>query len=175
MAHAAPRYKRAPRGGARELDLFSPRVHAIARWAIPLGLGLIYGCWAATNRRYGGPITAGNLVFGFVTALVFAVLMAGVLMVAPRLGRGARALLWFAFTGVALGFLIVQSGHSALFIVVLSLLVGAAVGLSCYYWFSTHEGTQESTRRQESARRQEIRRRQESAQREEITQRNRAT
>lgn len=169
MAHAAPRYTRAPRGGSRELDLFSPRAHAMARWAIPLGLGLIYGCWAATNRRHGGPITAGNLVFGFVTALVFAVLMAGVLMLAPRLGRGARALLWFAFTGAALGFLISQSGHSLLFIVVLSLLAGAAVGLGCHYWFSTHEDTRESTRRQE------ITRRQESAQRQEITQGHRAT
>lgn len=143
MAHAASTYKRTSRGGTRELDLFGPRAHAVGRWAVPLVLGLVYGCWAATNQRRGGPITAGNLVFGFVTALVFAVIMAGILMLAPRLRRGARALLWFAFTGAALGFLIAQSGHSPLFLVVLSLLTGAAVGLGCLYWFSMREGAQD--------------------------------
>ncbi|GAA0902691.1 hypothetical protein [Streptomyces thermoalcalitolerans] len=142
MAHAASTYKRIPRDGTRDLNLFSPRVHAVGRWAIPLVLGLIYGCWAATNRRYGGPITTGNLVFGFVTALVFAVLMAGILMLAPRLRREMRALLWFAFSGAALGFLLSQTSHSPLFIVVLSLLTGAAVGLGCLYWFSMHEDAQ---------------------------------
>jgi drug/metabolite transporter (DMT)-like permease len=135
MAHAAPVYG----GSTRSPDLFGQRAHAIGRWAGTFALGLVYGYWAAANRRSGGPITTGNLVFGFVTAVVFTLLLAGVLTLGPRLRRESHALLWFAFFGVAFGFLYSQSGETVLLSVGLSLVVGIAVGLACFYWFYTHE------------------------------------
>ncbi|PZG99810.1 hypothetical protein C1I97_23795 [Streptomyces sp. NTH33] len=139
MAHAAPVRGRTTGGSTRRPDLFGPRAHAIGRWAVPFALGLIYGFWAAEIRRSGGPATAGNLVFAGVTVIVFTVVLAGVLTLGPRLRREPHALLWFAFTGVAFGFLFSQSRESILLAVGLSLLLGIGVGLMCFYWFYTHE------------------------------------
>ncbi len=78
--------------------------------AVPVVLGLIYGYWVAANNRAGGEITGGNLLLGFVSALVFAVLCAALLMLGPRMPRELHALLWTAFVGCAFGFLYTQSG-----------------------------------------------------------------
>ncbi|MFE9169170.1 hypothetical protein ACFYNZ_06525 [Streptomyces kebangsaanensis] len=139
MVHAAPVHGRTPRGSTRRPELFGPRAHAVGRWAVPFALGLIYGFWAAEIRRSGGPVTAGNLVFAGVTVIVFTVVLAGVLTLGPRLRREPHALLWFAFVGVAFGFLFSQSGESVWLSVALSLLFGIGVGLMCFYWFYTHE------------------------------------
>ncbi|MEW2293321.1 hypothetical protein ABZ719_11510 [Streptomyces sp. NPDC006743] len=142
MAHAAPVSGRTadPRARhPRSPDIFSARTHRIARWAAPFAIGLVYGYWAAANRRAGGPITVGNLVFGFVTAVVFTLVTAGVLTLASRLPRELHAFLWFLFAGAAFGFLYVQSGESVLLTIGLSLAFGVAVGLICFYWVYTHE------------------------------------
>ncbi|MFF9122581.1 hypothetical protein ACF09J_04640 [Streptomyces sp. NPDC014889] len=138
MAHAAPASGITTRT-TRPPDLFSARAHAIGRWAGPLALGLVYGYWAAADRRHGGPITGWNVLFGFVTTIVFTVLLAAVLMVGPRLRREQHAALWFAFIGVAFGFLYSQSGHAIISAVGLSLGIGIVAGLFCFYWFYTHE------------------------------------
>ncbi|MFC8712510.1 hypothetical protein ACFUCQ_21680 [Streptomyces sp. NPDC057197] len=142
MVHAAPVSGRTAGARARHPrtpDVFSDRAHLIARWAGPFAIGLVYGYWAAANRRSGGPITAGNVAFGFVTAIVFTLLMAGVLTLASRLPRELHAFLWFLFTGAAFGFLFNQSGRSVLLTIGLSLAFGVAVGLICFYWVYTHE------------------------------------
>src|SRR5262245_20050709 len=54
-------------------DIFDERVHRAARYGIPVVLGLVYGLWAAANRRGGGEITGWNVLFGFVTAAAFIV------------------------------------------------------------------------------------------------------
>ncbi|MEU6006979.1 hypothetical protein [Streptomyces sp. NPDC047453] len=138
MAQAAPVSGITTRT-TRPPNLFSDRAHAIGRWAGPLALGLVYGYWAAADRRYGGPITGWNVLFGFVTTIVFAVVLTGVLMVGPRLRREQHAALWFAFIGVAFGFLYSQSGHAIVPTVGLSLGIGIVAGLFCFYWFYTHE------------------------------------
>jgi len=142
MARVAPTSgRRALTSGHDERypDIFSPQAHRMGRWLGSFGIGLVYGYWAAANRRSGGPITAWNLVFGFVTAIVFTVLLAGVLTLAPRLPRELHAFVWFLFSGAALGFLYNQSGRSVLLTVGLSLAFGVAVGLICFYWVYTHE------------------------------------
>ncbi|MEU5087036.1 hypothetical protein [Streptomyces sp. NPDC021356] len=142
MVHAAPVSGRTAGTRARHPrtpDIFDTRAHLVARWAGPFAIGLVYGYWAAANRRSGGPITVGNLVFGFVTAVVFTLLMAGVLTLASRLPRELHAFLWFLFTGAAFGFLYDQSGQSVLLTIGLSLAFGVAVGLICFYWVYTHE------------------------------------
>jgi hypothetical protein len=102
-------------------------------------LGLLYGYWAAANRRSGGPITGWNILFGFVTALVFAVLYVAVRAVAPRLKREGHALLWAAFTGCAIGFLVNQSGSSVLYATGQGAVVGAGVFAIAFYRYYTHE------------------------------------
>lgn len=78
MAHAAP-----AGGFARTPDVFGAKVHTAARYGIPVVLGLVYGYWAAANRRDGGPITGWNVLFGFVTAIAFIVLCIAVATFAP--------------------------------------------------------------------------------------------
>ncbi|MFC9684152.1 hypothetical protein [Streptomyces sp. NPDC056948] len=138
MAHAAPASREVALR-RRTPDVFSPRAHAMAKVAVPVALGLVYGYWAAANRRYGGPITGWNLLFGFVTALVFAVLFAAVWQLGPMLRRELHAALWFAFTGCATGFLISQSGLSVLWSMWLGMAAGAGVLLTMFYRYYTHE------------------------------------
>ncbi|MET9813498.1 MULTISPECIES: hypothetical protein [unclassified Streptomyces] len=138
MAHAAPASRGATRQRRRP-DVFSARTHAAAKVALPVVLGLVYGYWAAANRRDSGPITGWNLLFGFLTALVFAVVFAALWKVAPRLGRELRALVWFVFTGCAVGFLISQSDESVLKSAGLGAVVGAGVLATLFYRSYTHE------------------------------------
>jgi fatty acid desaturase len=138
MAQAAP----APSGTSRQTrtpDIFSARVHRAAKWAVPVVLGLVYGYWAAANRRHGGEITGWNLLFGFVTAIAFMVLYVAVRALAPRMRRELHALLWFAFAGSAIGFLYNQAGATVPMATVMGLVVGAGFFLVLFYRYSTHE------------------------------------
>ncbi|MGW7238925.1 hypothetical protein [Streptomyces sp. NPDC054804] len=138
MAQAAPTSGGMPRRGPSP-DIFSPQAHAMARLAFPIVTGLIYGYWAAANRRSGGPITGWNLLFGFVTAIVFALVLFGVLTIAPRLRREVHALMWTAFMGIAFGFLYSQSGESILRSTGMALAVAAVTFAVMFYRFYTHE------------------------------------
>ncbi|MFI8947641.1 hypothetical protein ACIGO6_14110 [Streptomyces sp. NPDC053750] len=120
-------------------DVFGERTHLVARWAGPLAIGLVYGYWAASIRRHGGPVTGWNLLFGFLTVLAFFVLYAVVRAVAQRLPREGHAVLWGAFAGSALGFLYAQSGVAVFTCVVVSLLLAAAVFATLFYRYYTHE------------------------------------
>jgi hypothetical protein len=132
MAHTAPvssASRTDPGCGPGGLpDVFGPKVHLLAKWALPVVLGLVFGFWAAANRRYGGPVTGWNLLFGWLCALVFVVAYAVVREVARRLRREQHALLWAAFTGIATGFLISQSPYVSLLRAVIPALA-AAVGV----------------------------------------------
>lgn len=142
MAYTAPTGMSGMRsitGPSRTPDLFSERTHAVARYAIPVVLGLVYGYWAAANRRQGGPITGWNLLFGFVTALAFIVLCLAVATLAPRLKRELHSLTKSAFAGAAVGFLYNQSGVSVLRAATLGLVVTGAVFMVFFYRYYTHE------------------------------------
>ncbi|MFF0161518.1 hypothetical protein ACFYRY_28845 [Streptomyces sp. NPDC005263] len=120
-------------------DVFDERVHRIARVAIPVALGLVYGYWAAANRRAGGPITGWNILFGFMTALAFIVLCLAVATWAPLLKRELHSGVKSAFAGASIGFLYSQSGDSVLRSAVLGLLVGAAIYVVFFYRYYTRE------------------------------------
>jgi len=157
MAHAAPRPGRrrtpARRPGARGMtgttgstvtayrppDVFDEQVHTVARIAWPVALGLVYGFWAAGIRRDAGPITGWNILFGFVCAIVFAVVCIALFMVTPYLRREAHAVLWASFGGVAFGFLYSQTGESVLRSVGLGLALAVAVFAFNFYRYYTHE------------------------------------
>ncbi|MDQ0714811.1 hypothetical protein QFZ55_004263 [Streptomyces luteogriseus] len=138
MAHAAPASRRMITARRRP-DVFGARTHTTVKVGLPVVLGLVYGYWAAGNRRDAGPITGWNLLFGFVTALVFAVLFAAVCALAPRLRRELHALCWFVFAGGAVGFLYNQTGASVLSSSGLGLAVGAGVLAMVFYRYYTHE------------------------------------
>ncbi|MDX3137141.1 hypothetical protein PV367_46810, partial [Streptomyces europaeiscabiei] len=121
-------------------NVFGARTHALANRILPVVLGLVYGYWAAAMNRDGGPITGWNLLFGFVTAFVFAALHTAVLIVAPRLRRELRAAVWAAFAGCAFGFLYSQaSQHSVLRCAAMSLAVAAGFLAANFYRYYTHE------------------------------------
>ncbi|MFI9808175.1 hypothetical protein ACIHEJ_28050 [Streptomyces sp. NPDC052301] len=152
MAHAAPAPGGVSRPGRtpevtgratnvsrRAPDVFDARTHAIARIVVPIGLGLVYGYWVAADNRSGGPITGWNLLLGFVSALVFAVVSMALLVLAPRMPRELHALLWSGFAGLAFGFLYSQSDASIWRAVVMSLLVSAVTFLTFFYRYYTRE------------------------------------
>ncbi|MBD0842198.1 MULTISPECIES: hypothetical protein [unclassified Streptomyces] len=138
MAHAAPA-PGARRRAPRTPDVFSARTHRAAAMATPVVLGLVYGYWAAANRRDGDAITGWNVLFGFVTALAFAVAYVAVRTLAPRLKRELHATLWAAFAGCAFGFLYSQAGPSVLRSTAMSLAVAAGVFAVLFYRYYTHE------------------------------------
>ncbi|WP_406007834.1 hypothetical protein OG440_17975 [Streptomyces sp. NBC_00637] len=140
MAHAAPASGvRTPSVRTRTPDVFSERAHRTAAWAAPVALGLVYGYWVAANSRSGGPITGWNLLLGFVSALVFALLWRGIHALAPHMRRELHALLWTAFAGCAFGFMYSVTGESILRSVGMSLAVAAGVFVTLFYRFYTHE------------------------------------
>jgi hypothetical protein len=118
------------------MRLLGERGTKIMQWALPIGLGLLFGYWAAANTRDGGPITGWNLFFGIMAGLVFMLALMAMRAVAPRLPRGIRALAWAAFTGVAVGFLVSMTGTS----VIRSLWLGVApaVGVLVTTFYRIH-------------------------------------
>lgn len=140
MAHAAPASREVTRYGGPP-DVFSERTHAISRWVFPLVLALVYGYWAAANTRYGGPITGWNVLFGFVTALVFFALYMGVQSLGSHVRREVHAFLWAALWGCASGFLFSLSGrgHTVLASTVLALAIAGPVFIVMFYRYYTHE------------------------------------
>ncbi|MCC9706854.1 hypothetical protein E4N62_17195 [Streptomyces sp. MNU76] len=121
-------------------DVFSERTHRLTNLILPVVLGLVYGYWAAAMNRDAGPITGWNVLFGFVTAFVFAALYIAVQTVAPRLRREPHALLWAAFAGCAFGFLYSQATqHTVVRSTLMSLGIAAAVFAVTFYRYYTHE------------------------------------
>ncbi|WP_329336886.1 hypothetical protein OG866_21190 [Streptomyces sp. NBC_00663] len=139
MAHAAPASGGPARMAGGSPDVFSPQVHLAARYGIPVVLGLVYGYWAAANRRGGGEITGWNILFGFVTALAFIVLCVAVATFAPLLKRELHSLVKSAFAGAAIGFLYSQTGESVLRSTALGVAVAAGVFAVFFYRYYTHE------------------------------------
>uniref|UniRef100_UPI0034E019FD hypothetical protein n=1 Tax=Streptomyces flavofungini TaxID=68200 RepID=UPI0034E019FD len=126
MAHAAPLH-----------HVPAARSTATSVWALPLLLGLVYGFWAATNRVHGGQVTVGKVMLGVVSGLVLAVLVVVLHRAGEKLPLELRAASWAALSGVALGFLVSQSGRSALSCVALGLATAAGVLVMTYYRYCT--------------------------------------
>ncbi|WP_330338814.1 hypothetical protein [Streptomyces sp. NBC_00557] len=152
MAQAAPAPGGMPRPGrtgsierrtsgvpVRPPDVFDARTHRIAHIAVPVVLGLVYGYWVAANARQGGPVTGGNLLLGWLSALVFAVGCIALLTLAPRMPREVHALLWTAFVGIAFGFLYIQTPHSVWRAVMMSLVIAACTFAAFFYRYYTRE------------------------------------
>ncbi|MFH8578902.1 hypothetical protein OHB11_19980 [Streptomyces zaomyceticus] len=108
-------------------------------WGVPVTLGVLYGLWAPTIARDGGPLTWGQLGLGLISAVVVA---AGIHLLRRHghvLPREVRAAAWGAFSGIAVGFLFSLSDASILSSSGLGLAFGAVTGTAAYYLFYTHE------------------------------------
>lgn len=120
--------------------VFSEPAHRLARWVLPVVLGLVYGNWVAVNRRHGGPITGPDVAWGVWSALAFMAVCIAVVQATRRLRRdlhALHALLRAVFAGAALGFLYSQTGDDLRPVVITSVLVTAAVFLLLFYRFHT--------------------------------------
>ncbi|MFI2377096.1 hypothetical protein ACH5AO_18765 [Streptomyces sp. NPDC018964] len=143
MAHTASRPRAAIEQRAGTTDVFSARTHKAAKVVVPVLLGVVYGYWVAANRRYGGPITVENFLYGFFAGVVFSLLFMALLALAPRMRRELHAALWAALIGSAIGFLIIQApSPGVLRSAILGLAVAAGVFLTMFYRFYTHEDAQ---------------------------------
>ncbi|MEU3604072.1 hypothetical protein AB0E83_01175 [Streptomyces sp. NPDC035033] len=106
---------------------------------LPAVIGVLYGLYAATVWRHGGPLTWGQLWLGIVSAIVLAGALYALRTYGRALPREARGVAWGAVAGGAVGFLYSLSGASVLSSSVLGLVVGLGVGGAAFYLFYTHE------------------------------------
>ncbi|MGA5063517.1 hypothetical protein ACPB9E_06980 [Streptomyces exfoliatus] len=108
-------------------------------WGLPVIFGVLYGLYAATVARHGGPATLGQLWLGLISAVV----LAGGIYLLRRHGhvlpRELRAAAWGTLTGVAVGFLFSLSDASVLSSSGLGLAFAVVAGAAAYYLFYTHE------------------------------------
>jgi len=111
----------------------------MAKWAVPVVGGLVYGYWAAAINRDAGAITGWNVLFGFVCAIAFAAAYMGARTVAPLMRREAHALVWAVFAGCAFGFLYSQTDATILRSVFMSLPVAVGVYAVAFYRYYTRE------------------------------------
>ena len=137
MAHAAPVSGKASTSGST--DVFGAQTHTIAKWAVPVAGGLVYGYWAAAINRDAGAITGWNVLFGFVCAIAFAAAYIGARTVAPLMRRETHALVWAVFAGCAFGFLYSQTDATVLRSVFMSLPVAVGVYAVAFYRYYTRE------------------------------------
>ncbi|MFF2504228.1 hypothetical protein ACFVTY_12755 [Streptomyces sp. NPDC058067] len=132
MAHAAP-----------ASGTSGPRTTMAAGSRLSMGLslllGIVYGFWASGIRRDGGPITAGNVLFGVLTGVIVAVLCFGVHRMSFRLPRELRATVWAAFAGIAFGYLYSLTDATILRSTIMALCVAAGVFAAMFYRYYTHE------------------------------------
>ncbi|GGZ12813.1 hypothetical protein [Streptomyces poonensis] len=136
--HMAGPHRALPPGTSPTPDVFGERTHRIMHWAVPVVLGLLYGYWVAALDRDAGPITGGNMLLGWLSALAFVVLYAAARALAHRLKREPHALTWAVFAGLAFGFLYSQNGGTVVRASGLSLLVAVGVFAVAWYRYPLH-------------------------------------
>ncbi|MEW1698110.1 hypothetical protein [Streptomyces sp. NPDC091278] len=111
-------------------------------WTFPAVTGVLYGLYAATVARHGGPTTLGQLWLGLVSAVVLAVGIHTLRRYGRALPREPRAAAWGVLTGGAVGFLFSLSGASVLSSSGLGLAFAVVTTAAAYYLFYTHEDAQ---------------------------------
>ncbi|MEU2116761.1 hypothetical protein ABZ567_14170 [Streptomyces sp. NPDC016459] len=108
-------------------------------WGAPVTIGVLYGLYASTVARHGGPTTLGQLWLGLVSAAVLAVGIHTLHRHGRALPRELRAAAWGALTGIAVGFLFSLSGASVLSSSGLGLAAAGLNAVAAFYVFYTHE------------------------------------
>ncbi|THA36453.1 hypothetical protein E6R18_00025 [Streptomyces sp. A1277] len=115
------------------------RHHSALSWAVPVTLGVIFGCYATAIVRSGGVLTGPLLALGLVSGAVLAVLCFGLGRIQDRLPRELRAAAYGVLAGGSIGFLYSLSGASILRASVIGLIIGLGALLAAFYHFYTRE------------------------------------
>ncbi|MEU9607526.1 hypothetical protein [Streptomyces sp. NPDC048057] len=115
------------------------RHHGSLQWAVPLGLGLLFGFYAGFLHRTGSPVTWWDVLYGVVAGIVFTALVFGLGRIQGSLLQEVRATAYGALGGAAVGFLHSLTGDSVYGSAVLGLIVGGAIGAAAFYVFHTRE------------------------------------
>ncbi|KOG28298.1 MULTISPECIES: hypothetical protein [Streptomyces] len=111
-------------------------------WGGPVAVGVLYGLYAATVARHGGPTTLGQLWLGLISAIVLAVSIRTLHRHGRALPRELHAAAWGSLSGIAVGFLFSLSDASILSSSGLGLAFGTVNAAGAYYMYYTHEDAQ---------------------------------
>ncbi|WP_411077329.1 hypothetical protein [Streptomyces sp. cmx-10-25] len=108
-------------------------------WAGPIVIGVLYGLYAETNARDGGPLALSQLWIGLVSAVVLAVAIHTLRRHDRALPRVPRAAAWGALVGVSLGYAYSLTDASVLSSSGLGLVSALVTAVCAHYFFYTHE------------------------------------
>lgn len=137
MAHAAPAQGSRPQrdhGGARA----GRTGRTTGLWG-PFWMAVGYGLWASVTTRHAGAVTGWNILFGFVTGILFGAVYYVLREVDSAIPRIRRAAAWAVFWGVSVGYLHSLSNTSVLWSVILALIIAACAFVMAMYRFYTRE------------------------------------
>ncbi|MGW4722915.1 hypothetical protein [Streptomyces sp. NPDC004291] len=110
-------------------------------WALPITIGVLYGFYAETNARHGGPLALSQLWIGLVSAVVLSASIYALHRYGRALPRVPRAAAWGALVGIAVGYAYSLTDATVLSSSGLGLASALATTVAAHYFFYTHEGT----------------------------------
>ncbi|MFC8584672.1 hypothetical protein ACFUGD_08980 [Streptomyces sp. NPDC057217] len=109
-------------------------------WALPITIGVLYGFYAETNARHGGPLALSQLWIGLVSAVVLSVAIHALRRYGRALPRVPRAAAWGALVGIAVGYAYSLTDATVLSSSGLGLASALATTVAAHYFFYAHEG-----------------------------------
>lgn len=107
--------------------------------AVPVLLGIAYGAYASFIARSGGPATYGQLALALISGVGMALLVFGLLRVAPALPRELRAAAWGVLVGGSIGFLYSLTDQSVLRSCAVGFFVAVGTIAATFYAFYMRE------------------------------------
>lgn len=107
--------------------------------AVPVLLGIAYGAYASFIARSGGPASYGQLALALISGVGMALLVFGLLRVAPALPRELRAAAWGVLVGGSIGFLYSLTDQSVLRSCAVGFFVAAGTIAATFYAFYMRE------------------------------------
>ncbi|WP_142214631.1 hypothetical protein [Streptomyces sp. SLBN-118] len=115
------------------------RHHGSLGWAMPVGLGLVYGTWVLFIRHAWGDVTWGDVLYAIVAGVILAALALVLGRTQNLLPRELRAGAYGVLCGVAMGFLYSLTDASVLSSAGIGAIFGAVMLAVSFYLFYMRE------------------------------------
>ncbi|MER7661983.1 MULTISPECIES: hypothetical protein [unclassified Streptomyces] len=115
------------------------RHHGSLSWAMPLGLGTLFGFYAGFLRRTGEAVSWWDVLYGVVAGLIFTAVAYGLGRIQNALPREVRAGAYAVVCGMSIGFLHSLTGTSILRSAGMGLIFAAVMFVVSYYVFHMRE------------------------------------